>query len=56
VGRSNYYQIAQRRFVDPERSEALPFELAIRQFIEDLPECVIEISRSPEVIQYRSNR
>ena len=52
VGRSNYYRIQHSRFVDFASDEAVPLELAIRQFIEDLPRCVAEILKWPEVIQY----
>jgi hypothetical protein len=56
VGRSNYHQIRNNRFVDAERGEALPLGLAVRQFIEDLPRCIVEITQKPEVIQYTSAR
>lgn len=52
VGRANYYQIHQQRFVDTSSGEALPLGLAIRQFLEDLPGCIAEILKKPEVIQY----
>jgi hypothetical protein len=56
VGRSNYYRIQNSRYVDFECSEALPLQLALRQFIEDLPNCVTQILAKPEVFEYLSSR
>jgi hypothetical protein len=53
VGRTNYYQIHRCRFVDSSRSEALPLELAIREFVEDLPECILEILAKSEIAEYQ---
>jgi hypothetical protein len=50
VGRSNYYQIQQNRFVDSQANEALPLGLAVRQFLEDVPNCISAIMQKPEVI------
>lgn len=52
IGRTNYYQIRQNRFVDFEASEALPLGLAIRQFLDDLPACITTILQKPEVTEY----
>lgn len=52
VGRSNYYTITQCRYVDFERSEAVPLDLAIREFLDDLPGCVAKILEKPEVVEY----
>jgi len=53
VGRSNYYQITQQRFVDLEASdEALPLSVAIGEFLEDMPACIAQIQGVPEVDAY----
>lgn len=53
VGRANYYRIQKSRYVDFQRSEAVPLELAIREFIDDLPTCIGELLRKPEFIEYQ---
>jgi hypothetical protein len=52
IGRTNYYQIQQCRFVDFERSEAVPLALAIREFLEDIPDCIQRILAIPEVAKF----
>lgn len=52
VGRANYFQIHQNRYVDPDKPEALPLGLAIEQFLDDLPACIGEIAKLPDVIAY----
>lgn len=52
IGRTNYYQIRQCRFVDFERSEAVPLALAIHEFLEDIPGCIERIMTIPEVARY----
>jgi hypothetical protein len=52
IGRTNYYQIQQCRYVDFERSEALPLDLALGEFLEDLPGCILRILEKVEVIEY----
>jgi len=52
VGRKNYYQIHAGRFVDAASGEALPLDVALREFLEDLPARVDEIRQIPEVQAY----
>jgi len=52
IGRANYYQIQQSRYVDVECNEAVPLALAVSQFLEDIPRCVNAIMQKPEVVQY----
>jgi hypothetical protein len=54
VGRTNYYRIQKSRFVDFERSEAVPLGLAIREFLEDLPSCIERIMEISEVAEFVS--
>lgn len=53
VGRSNYYQIHQNRFVDFGVSEAVPLALAVGEFLDDLPSCIAKLLEKPDVIAYR---
>jgi hypothetical protein len=53
VGRTNYYQIQHSRFVDFERSELVPLDLAIGEFLEDMPACILSLLSKPEVIEYK---
>jgi hypothetical protein len=52
VGRKNYYRIQGGRFVDFEASEVLPLELALREFLDDLPALVQQAENIPEVQAY----
>jgi hypothetical protein len=56
VGRANYYQIKQSRYVDSEAGEALPLGMAIQQFLEELPNCIAAILAKPEVVAYLKRR
>jgi hypothetical protein len=52
IGRSNYYRIQSCKYVDFDRSEAVSLGLALQQFVEDLPRCMLEILAIPEVTEY----
>jgi hypothetical protein len=56
IGRKNYYRIQANRFVDFETSQALPLEIALREFLDDLPNLVEEVKRIPEVQAYFATR
>lgn len=52
LGRTNYYQVRQGRFVDFERSEAVPLGLAIREFLDDMPQCIEQVLAIPAVAKH----
>jgi hypothetical protein len=52
VGRRNYYEIQQSRFLDESASEVLPLGLAILQFLDELPICRNEALAIPEIKAY----
>ena len=52
VGRANYYEVQQARFLDEEAGQVLPLTLAICQFLEDLPACGVEAMTIPAIKSY----
>jgi hypothetical protein len=56
LGRTNYYQVENSRFVDEDSQECLPLGLAISRFLEDVPGCCEQAAELADLKAFLASR